>query len=63
MPISGLPLDKFSSNEYWFRIWVQQKIAYAAHWTVQCRRHDISDQMFNNVCNSISDEAMIKSGT
>jgi hypothetical protein len=24
-------------NEYWFRIWVQQEIAYAAQWTMQCR--------------------------
>jgi hypothetical protein len=38
------PLGEVFANEYWFRIWVQQEIAYAAQWTVQCRICDISSK-------------------
>jgi hypothetical protein len=38
------PVGEVFANEYWFRIWVQQEIAYAAEWTVQCRLYDISSK-------------------
>jgi hypothetical protein len=38
------PVGEVFANEYWFRIWVQQEIAYAAKWTVQCRLNEISSK-------------------
>jgi Heterokaryon incompatibility protein (HET) len=38
------PVGKVLANEYWCRIWVQQEIAYAAQWTVQCHSSTISSR-------------------
>ena len=36
------PVREVLTNEYWSRIWVQQEVAYAKEWTVQCRRTAVS---------------------
>lgn len=35
------PVKEVLTHGYWSRIWIQQEIAYAAQWTVQCRQNDI----------------------
>jgi hypothetical protein len=37
------PVAEVFKNEYWSRIWVQQEIAYAGQWTIQCRSDIISE--------------------
>ena len=38
------PIGEVLGNEYWCRIWVQQEIAYAAEWSIQCQSTTISSK-------------------